>query len=66
MAREPRTDEHIRTEISAERERLVDALADLRESIEKKRKLAAVTGALIAGGIAAGTSVKAIRRLRGK
>lgn len=66
MAHEPRTDEDIRSEITTEREELVDALADLREGIEKKRRLAVVAGTLIAAGLAAGTSVKTIRRLRGK
>ena len=66
MAHEPRTDEDIRSEITTEREGLVDALADLREGIEKKRRLAVVAGTLIAAGLAAGTSVKTIRRLRGK
>jgi len=66
VAHEPRTDEDIRSEITTEREELVDALADLREGIEKKRRLAVVAGTLIAAGLAAGTSVKTIRRLRGK
>lgn len=66
VAREPRTDEDIRSEITAERQRLIDALADLREGIEKKRRLAVFAGTLIAAGLATGTSVKTIRRLRGK
>jgi hypothetical protein len=51
VADEPRTDANIRSEISAEREQLVDALADLREGIEAKRRHAAALGMLIAAGL---------------
>jgi hypothetical protein len=66
VAGEPRTDANIRSEISAEREQLVDALADLREGIEAKRRLAAALGMLIAAGLATAASVKVVRRFRGE
>ena len=60
-----RTDADIRSEISAERERLVDALTDLREGIAAKRRLATTVGALAATALATATSVKIARRFRG-
>ena len=60
-----RTDADIRSEISAERERLVDALTDLREGIAAKRRLAATVGAVAAAALATATSVKIARRFRG-
>lgn len=60
-----RTDADIRLEISAEREQLVDALADLRQGIAAKRRLAATVGALAVAAFATATSVKIARRFRG-
>ncbi len=65
MADEQRTDEIIRSEISAEREQLVDALSDLRKGIAAKRRLAGVAGTLIAAGLATAASIKVLRRFRG-
>ncbi len=66
MPGERRTEEEIRREIAAERDQLADALANLREGIDDKRRPAvAVVGAL-AAGIAAMAALKIVRRLRGE
>jgi hypothetical protein len=56
----------IRSEISAEREHLVDALAELREGIAAKRRIAAAVGTLVVAGLATTVSVKIARRFRGE
>jgi len=61
-----RTVEEIRREIATEREQLVDALADLREGIGEKSRLAAVVGGALAVGLAAAAAVWVVRRLKGK
>ena len=66
MPGDRRTVEEIRREIATEREQLVDALADLREGIAAKCRLAAVVGAALAVGLAAATAVTVVRRLKGK
>ena len=60
MATEPRTDEQVRAELAAERERLVDALADLQAGVRGKRRLATA----VAGALAVGAAVKVGRRFR--
>ena len=65
MAADPRTDQQIRSEISAEREQLVEALADLREGVRAKRNLAAAVAALTSVALATAASIKLIRRFRG-
>jgi hypothetical protein len=61
-----RTVEEIRREITTEREQLVNALADLREGIAAKSRLAAVVGAALAVGLAAAAAVTVVRRLKRK
>lgn len=65
MAADPRTDQQIRSEISAEREQLVEALADLREGVRAKRNLAAAVAALTSVALATAASIKLVRRFRG-
>jgi hypothetical protein len=60
-----RADAEIRREITAEREQLVGALADLREGIVEKRRVAAIVGGAVAVGFAAAASVRLVRRLKG-
>ncbi len=66
MPGDRRTVEEIRREITTERDQLVDALADLRESIDEKSRLAAVVGGALAVGLAAAAAVTVVRRLKGK
>ncbi len=66
MPGDRRTVEEIRREITTERQQLVDALADLREGIDEKSRLAAVVGGALAVGLAAATAVTVVRRLKGK
>jgi hypothetical protein len=65
VAADPRTDQQIRSEISAEREQLVEALADLREGVRAKRNLAAAVAALTSVAVATAASIKLVRRFRG-
>ena len=65
MAAEQRTDADIRSEIAVERDQLETALADLREGIAAKRRIATAIGTLVATGVAAVVSVKVARRFRG-
>lgn len=66
MPGDRRTVEEIRREITTERDQLVDALADLREGIDEKSRLAAVVGGALAVGLAAAAAVTVVRRLKGK
>jgi hypothetical protein len=66
MTVERRTDEDIRREISAERDQLVEALAELRQGIEAKRRLAVALGTFVVAGLATAASVKVVRRFRGE
>lgn len=66
MADEQRTDADIRNEISAEREQLADALADLRAGVDAKRRLAGALGAIVVAGLATAASMRVARRLRGR
>ena len=66
MPGDRRTVEEIRREITTERKQLVDALADLREGIDEKSRLAAVVGGALAVGLAAAAAVTVVRRLKGK
>jgi hypothetical protein len=61
---ERRTDQDIRGEIATEREQLVEAVADLRRSIDDKRKPAAVVGGVLAAAVTAGVLVKIAQRFR--
>jgi hypothetical protein len=60
-----RTEEEIRREITAEREQLADALADLREGIDAKRKPVTVISSVLAAALAAAMAIKVVRRLKG-
>lgn len=64
MPAERRTTEEIRREIASERDQLVEALAELRKALEVKRKPAARVGGLLATGLAAFVTAKAVRRFR--
>jgi hypothetical protein len=61
-----RTEEEIRREITTEREQLADALADLREGIDAKRRPAVVVGGVLAAALAAAVAIKIVRRLKGE
>lgn len=64
MATEKRTDEQIRSEIAAERNELVGALADLRAEIAGKRRAATAVAGALAAAAATLAAVKIGRRLR--
>ncbi|MGH3135832.1 MAG: hypothetical protein ACRDPV_04995 [Gaiellaceae bacterium] len=66
MASERRSEEEIRREIASERDELVRALADLRKSVESKRRVAAVAAGTIAAGLTASAAIKAMRRMKGE
>ncbi len=66
MPGDRRSEEEIRREIAAEREQLADALADLREGIDGKRRLATVVGGALAAGLGAVVAAKLVRRLKGE
>lgn len=66
MAVERRGIPEIRAELASEREQLAAALADLRRAFEAKRKPAARAGGLLATGLAALVTAKAVRRVRGR
>jgi hypothetical protein len=59
-----RTEEAIRREITTERAQLADALADLRESVNAKRRPAAVVGGALAAGLTTAVAVKVLRLIR--
>jgi hypothetical protein len=61
-----RTDTEIRRDITSERVHLAEALADLREGIDAKRRPVAIVGAALAAGLAAAAAIKVARRLRGE
>ena len=65
MPGDRRPEEEIRREITTEREQLADALADLRKSIDAKRRPAAVAGGALAAALVTVAAVKALRRLKG-
>jgi hypothetical protein len=60
-----RTEEEIRREIATEREQLASALADLRQGITAKRRLAVLALAALAAMLAVVVAVKVIRFSRG-
>lgn len=65
MPGDRRTEKEIRREITTEREQLAEALADLREGIGEKRRLAAVVGGALAAGLAVAAAVTVVRRVKG-
>ncbi len=66
MPGDRRTEEEIRREIATERDQLADALADLREGIDEKRRPAVAAAGALAAGLAAIAAVKVVRRFRGE
>ncbi len=65
MAGDRRTEEEIRREIASQREELASALADLRQGVDEKRKLAAVVGGTLAAAITTVAALRLGRRFRG-
>ena len=63
MPSDHRTHGEILREITTEREQLADALADLREGIDAKRRPAAVVGVILVAALAAAVTMKVVRRL---
>lgn len=63
--RERRPQGEIRRDIASEREQLADALADLRESIDAKRRPAAMVGGALLAAAAAAAGLAIRSRLRG-
>jgi hypothetical protein len=59
-----RTEAEIRQEIASEREELAAALADLRQGIDAKRKLAAVVGGTLTAALATVAALRVGRRFR--
>lgn len=59
-----RSEEEIRTELAAERQRLVESVADLRASVEAKKRPAARAAGAIAAGAAALLALKIGRALK--
>jgi hypothetical protein len=59
-----RTEEAIRRDIAAEREQLAGSLADLRASVEAKKRPATRAAGAVAAGIAALVALKVGRMLR--
>ena len=66
MQGDGRTEEEIRSEIATEREQLATALADLREGISAKRKLAVLVLAALGALLALAVAAKVIRFSRGR
>lgn len=65
MPADRRTQEEILGEITAEREELAGALADLRASVAAKRSAAAVVGGVLAAGLTAVIAARIARRFHG-
>ena len=66
MPGDRRTEAEIRREIAAERERLAEALADLRASTGDKRRLAALAAGPVAAGLGLAVLRRAFRRRRAR
>jgi hypothetical protein len=60
----PRTEEEIRREIAAEREQLAGSLADLRASVEAKKRPVSRAAGAVAAGVAALVALKLVRLIR--
>jgi len=59
-----RSEEEIRSELAAERQRLVESVADLRASVEAKKRPAARAAGTVAAGAAALLALKIARAIR--
>lgn len=64
MPADGRSEAQIRAEIAAEREQLAEALADLRQGLSGKRRIAALAGGAAATGLATAVALKLIRAFR--
>lgn len=64
MPGERRTEAEIRNEITAEREHLADALGDLREGVDAKRRTAAAVGGALGAMFFTAVAFKILRRVR--
>jgi len=64
VAGERRTEEEIRREIASEREELASALADLRQGVDAKRRLAVVVGGTLTAALATVAALQLGRRFR--
>jgi hypothetical protein len=61
MAADSRSPEEIRQQLSAEREQLVGALADLKQGVHDARRIPIIAGGALAAGLAAFAAVKFVR-----
>ena len=64
MSSEGRSEEEIRRDLAAERQRLADSVADLRASVEAKKRPAARAAGAVAAGLAAVAALKVVRAIR--
>ena len=60
MAENGRNAEVIRAELSSERRQLTDALADLREDVNRARRIPMTIGGALLAGVAAFAAFKAV------
>jgi hypothetical protein len=65
MAGDRRTEAEIRQDIASERDGLASALADLRQGVDEKRKVAAVVGGTLTAALATVAALRLGRRFRG-
>jgi hypothetical protein len=61
MATERRGPEEVKQELTAEREQLVGALADLRKGIHDARRIPIIAGGALMAGLATFVAVKFVR-----
>jgi hypothetical protein len=62
MATDKRDAQEIRSELSAERDQLADALTALREDVRSARRIPIIAGGALLAGLAAVAAVKLVRR----
>lgn len=63
MATDKRNAQEIRSELSAERDQLADALTALREDVRSARRIPIIAGGALLAGLAAFAAVKFVRSL---
>ena len=61
MAAERRRHEEVKQELTAEREQLVGALADLRKGVHDARRIPIIAGAALMAGLATFVVVRFVR-----
>ena len=61
MAADKRNAQEIRSELSAERDQLADALTALREDVRSARRIPIIAGGALLAGLAAFAAVKLVR-----